>query len=288
MQASGAVGTVERHVTLDGYAVAVAGLRVVIPNRQVLSAAVVPERHGVLAPLESAVELRALAVTKQERQQGIALSDRQLLDARGEALIHEQRLPPGDRMGAYYGMLGGGMAVVAQIGRAVAPPVVLFAVMDCGQSGQQSLQPVRQTFVGRVHVGEQRVTARRRHLHDAQDAAQWRFAVARHVGVPQAAGDELHLVVAVDYQDLGMLVVFRGGRMDVQLAEAAAQCLVLREREALIAEEQDQMLRPGILQLGQDGSVERLRQVYAGHFGADYGRQRRDAQGGSRHERRRT
>ena len=173
-----AVGVVERSVALDGDAIAVTGLGVVVPDRQVLGAAVVPEGDRVLTPLEAAVVVGLRAVPEQEREQGVALGDGQVLDARREPLVHVERGLAGDRVGADDGVLGRRVVAVAEVARAVAPPVVLLAFVDGGQSGEKVLHPVRQALVGGVHAGEERVAAAGRHLDDTQHARHRRLDVA--------------------------------------------------------------------------------------------------------------
>src|ERR1700730_10102697 len=51
-----------RPLTLHRHPAAGAGMRRVVPHRAVLGAAVVPERDGVLAPAEAALEQRVLHV----------------------------------------------------------------------------------------------------------------------------------------------------------------------------------------------------------------------------------
>ena len=96
--------------------------------------------------------------------------------------------------------------------------------------------------------------------------------------MPQAARHELDLVVAVDNQDLRVFRVLGRGRVNVQLTEAAAEGLVLLERQLLIAKEEDQVPQPGVPQRRQGRVVERLRQVDAGNLGADDRRERCDLQ----------
>src|SRR5678815_904676 len=90
------LGAIEGRVTLDRHAMAVAALRIVVPHRVVLHAAVVPERDRVHLPAEPAVELRRLDVAVEELQHRVALRPRELLDARGEAAVDVERLAAGD------------------------------------------------------------------------------------------------------------------------------------------------------------------------------------------------
>ena len=138
-------------------------------------------------------------------------------------------------------MLGRRIAAVPQVAAAVAPAVVLLPVVDRGEPGEEALHPERKPLVSGVHAGEEGVAAAGRHLDDPQHARHRRLEVAGDVGVPQAAGHELHLVVAADDEDLRVLGRLRRGRVDVELAEAAAQGLVLLQGQLLIAEEEDQV-----------------------------------------------
>ena len=212
----------------------------------------------------------------EEREQGVALGPLELLEPGGETLVDVEGGTAGLGMGAHRGMLGRRVDAVAQVVAPVAADVVLPALVHRRQLLEQPLHAVGEGLPGGVHAGEQGVAARRRRLLDAQDAAHRGVDVARDVGVPQLAGHELRVAVGVHDQDLGMLGVLRGGGMDVQVPEEAAEGLVLRPGQLLIAEEQHEVLH----QRGADGvdgvGGERRAQVDPGHLGPDDRRHRLD------------
>src|SRR5215470_7420655 len=104
-------------------------LRKVVPHGVMLDAAVVPEGDGALLPAEAALELRRLHVAEEELEHGVALRARELHDARGEAAVHEERLPAGDRMSADDGMLRLG-EYLALVLHAIAAAVYVLAFVE--------------------------------------------------------------------------------------------------------------------------------------------------------------
>ena len=105
----------KRAIALDGHAVAVTYVRVIVERRAVHGAAVVPEGDGVLLPAEAALELGRLAVANQHLQERVALVLSQAFDALGEAAIDEQALSARHRMRAHDGMDGFGEFLVGAI-----------------------------------------------------------------------------------------------------------------------------------------------------------------------------
>src|SRR4029077_20123298 len=75
---------IKRAVALDRDPVAVPVLREVVPHRVVLDATVVPERHGIPLPAETALELRRLGMAAQHRQQRVAFEAAEPVDPGGE------------------------------------------------------------------------------------------------------------------------------------------------------------------------------------------------------------
>ena len=94
----------ERPVAADGDAVHDAALGVV-RDRVVLRHAVVPDGEIALPPAEADLELRHAGVLEQVAEHRVALLAGDAEEALGEALVDEQRLAAGDRMGAHDGML---------------------------------------------------------------------------------------------------------------------------------------------------------------------------------------
>src|SRR5690242_4133056 len=96
----------ERLVALYRDAIAGTRLREVVPHRDVLHAAIVPERDGIRLPAEPHLPVRARAVLIQKIEDSLALTLRHVLDRMGEHGIDEDRLPSRDRMRADDRMFG--------------------------------------------------------------------------------------------------------------------------------------------------------------------------------------
>src|SRR5262245_20064224 len=85
---------------------AVAPVRVIVPQRMMLSAAVIPERDRVRLPAEARAELGRLDVAEQHGEDRIAFVAAHAENAGGEEAIHEQAFPARDRMRAHHRVLG--------------------------------------------------------------------------------------------------------------------------------------------------------------------------------------
>src|SRR5262245_45961380 len=70
-------------------------------DRQVLHAAVVPEGHRTVGPVEAAGELWAVAMLEQEAQERAALLLRQALESHGVRGVDEETFPAGLGMRAH-------------------------------------------------------------------------------------------------------------------------------------------------------------------------------------------
>src|SRR5215813_12449346 len=87
-------------IAFDRHAAAGARLRVIVPQRLVLDAAVVPKGDRVGLPAEPHLEFLAGAELAQKVEDGAALVSRQPVDVGGEVAIDVQRLAFRHRMGA--------------------------------------------------------------------------------------------------------------------------------------------------------------------------------------------
>src|SRR5580692_9098717 len=103
---AGAASSSRRPLPFHRHPGAGAGMRPVVPHRAVLGAAVVPERDGVLAPAEAALEQRVLHVLIEIIQHRVALVSGDADDVAGEAAVDIKRLLARHRMGAHHRMLG--------------------------------------------------------------------------------------------------------------------------------------------------------------------------------------
>src|SRR6516225_11788910 len=90
----------------NGHAPSGARLRVVVPERLVLDAAVVPEGNRVRLPVEPHLEFLTRAELAQKVQERAPLLSRQLVDVGGELAVDVERLAPGYGVGANNGMRG--------------------------------------------------------------------------------------------------------------------------------------------------------------------------------------
>src|SRR5579872_2285617 len=117
----------------DGDALAVAGMREVVPDGVVLSAAVVPEYQRVGRPAHPALELQVrLHVPPEELQEPVAFLAVELVDAGGEAAVDEEGEPAVAWVADDHGMARLRPAA-GRRGLAVAAGVGLGAVMGGGQ-----------------------------------------------------------------------------------------------------------------------------------------------------------
>ena len=147
--------------------------------------------------------------------------------------------------------------------------------------GRQSIDHLSYGFgqglVRLVHVDEERVAASVRwRLVQIENRAHWRRRAARDVGVPELPRDVLGVLVSLDLDDLGMAFHARGG-VDVELAEAPTEGLVLFDRKLLIAEEDHQVAHQRQVDLVELKCGERLAEINAGYLGADGRGERFDA-----------
>src|SRR5262249_5073890 len=89
-----------RPIALDRHTPAGPRLRVIVPERLMLDAAIVPERDRMGLPAEPHLDLLARAELAQKGQDRAALLPRQPVDMRGELAVDVERLAPGHRVGA--------------------------------------------------------------------------------------------------------------------------------------------------------------------------------------------
>jgi len=102
--------------------------------------------------------------------------------------------------------------------------------------------------------------------------------------MPVLAGDAFRVRVGVDLHDLRMpLEQPWPGGMQMQLAEAPAEGLLLLGGQVLVAKEQHAVLGERVTQRSDLRIVERLRQVEAENFRAAAGRGLAQIESGARH-----
>src|SRR5438132_9727108 len=115
------LASIERPVALDSHAMPLPLVRPVVPDREVLRAAIVPERHVVLLPAEPDLVVGAFDVPEKELQQRLTLGRLQSLEARGEDAVHEDSLLPGLGMRADDRMLRAGIDLAGVLLRPLVP-----------------------------------------------------------------------------------------------------------------------------------------------------------------------
>ena len=92
-------------VAFEGDSVHDPAIAVIVVDRVVLGAAVVPKGDCIGLPLEATGELRLDLVLKKIIQNGCAFLVQHALDARGVSRVQRQGFPTGFRVGPHYGML---------------------------------------------------------------------------------------------------------------------------------------------------------------------------------------
>ena len=107
----------ERLVTADRDAMAVALVRIIVPDRAVLDAAVIPERNGIRPPLEAHAQFRRLDATIQHPQDRVAFVLAKSNNPCREISVDEEALLPGDRMRPNDGELGARKCLAGIVGR---------------------------------------------------------------------------------------------------------------------------------------------------------------------------
>ena len=108
-------------------AIPVTRLWVVIPDREVLCAPVIPKRDRVDAPPESTLEIGSGTVLKKERKQRVAFRDWKVLDPRRKAFIYIKCLSSGRWMRSDYRVFRSWMLTVTHRSAAVTVAVVLVS-----------------------------------------------------------------------------------------------------------------------------------------------------------------
>ena len=89
--------------------------------------------------------------------------------------------------------------------------------------------------------------------------------------MPAFTGHMLGVFIGVNHQDFGMAVGRRRTRVDVEVAEFAAQRLMLVDGHRLIAEEQHLMFHQGVVQFLKLLVAKRLAQIDAVDLSTDIG-----------------
>ena len=166
---------------------------VVVVERVVLDAAVVPQRQRAGLPAETAGEFGPRLVREEEVEQRRAFGLGHPGKAERVAALDIERLAAGlgmgahDRVSATYAAARPRGAPSRMRSSRVLVTSALADELTADEAVEQAPQPRRQGLVGEIHVGEQRVAATRRHLAREQHRAHRRAFEIRGVGMPDAA-----------------------------------------------------------------------------------------------------
>ena len=259
----------ERPVALDRHPNPTTCLGEIIPGRQMLHAAVVPERERILAPSEAALKFWVSAMLVEEVQEGIAFRSLQADDVVGETAVNVNAFAAGVGVGADNRMFGSLIFAALGAPDLLVAPYVHLAGVHGDHRVEYRLHIFRQGIVGGVHAREQGVAAYIGYLGEMKQRSHRRFGVATHVGVPAGTFRERGGAVGVDLHEFGAAIYTRRGRVDVQLAEALADGYMLIWGEFLVPEKNNQMLHESTMHNLITLVVQGLAQVDSVDFGAD-------------------
>src|SRR5580704_15157058 len=268
-----------RPLALDRHPVHDAALAVIVVDRVVLDAAIVPERDRALFPAEAAGEFGPHRVLPQVVEQRRALLLGHVLEADREGAVDVERFATGLDMSADDRMLDLAVRVLAIVEphRLVAGIVTTHRVEPIGPAravyrrhvAEHRLHAVRQRVIGEVLAGKHRIAANRRHLASIEHRAQGRSLEIADIGVPAAAEIARLVFLLTDFEDLLVVGHTLDEFMDLQLAEAAAEGEVLVGGQVLVAEEDHLVVGERVADFADRRVIELLRQVDAGDLGAE-------------------
>ena len=263
-----------------------AALAVVVVDRAVLGAAVVPERQRARRPAHAAGELGPRLLRLQEFDQRRALLLAHVAKADGVAAADVQGLAPGLRMGARHRVLGlerVGLVGAVDLHRAdalvhvAASAAVLEArAVHAHQGVDQLLHAVRQGVVGRARVGEQRVAAARRRLDRIQQRSERRLRKVGGIGMPAAAEVLRLLRLLDDLEEIGIVRHPGHERVMAGRAEALADRHLVGRREPLAAKHEHHVLDERAPDLVPGRLVLEPGERHAADFGAECAGERFD------------
>ena len=251
-----------------------AQLAVVVVDRVVQGAAIVPQGQRARGPAEAAGVFRADGVLAEIVQQGGAFLHRHVLEAQRVGDVDVERLPAGFRVGADDGVAGlvEGFGVVAlavlDAVFAGAGDIGLGGGGDVAQAFEQLLHAGGEGFVGQGHVGEEGVAAMAGDFAGDQHRGGRGLLQIGGVAVPDAAEIDLFVRQLEDGDDLREAVdALHEGVFD-GLAEAAGEGEEVGRGQCLAAEEDDVVGEPDLADLGDLG-IRRAGEVDALDLGAD-------------------
>ncbi len=173
----------------------------------------------------------------------------------------DHRVLPGQGFHLHAGALQALLARLRSIG--------LGRGVDAGEPVEHLSEPLRESLVRLVLIGEDRVAAIGRNLDGVQHARHRRLRQIGRVRVPDAA--EVGLLVRElqhgrDHRALGQSLELR---VLHRLAEATGEGELLARRELLVAKEDHQVVQQGLADLRDDRIGERRRDIHTVDLGAE-------------------
>ena len=256
----------------------------VVPQHQVAGAPLVAPRQRISGGrFPDAVEQRVGLVERQTFEPRVPASTEIQMPASGLGVGADERMECARRGARIISWRDTG----ADVSAAVVGTVVLDAQLRRGRA-----QIIRHRVPRAVHRAETRVSASRWNFERVERAPLRRVGQVRHVGVPDrftraeaADGDAVFDDVRDDV-DLGVAVdeapaVLLDGRL-VERAEAAAERDQVGIGELLIADEDDRVIEPRLVDGRERRSVYGAR-IDAADFGAERGAGRNDLDRTSQH-----
>jgi len=137
----------------DRHALAAAAVGVVVPERKMQGAAIIPKGHRAGAPLEATLKFRTFGLLEQHLKQGVAFGFFEADDAGCENAVYEERLLAADRMGADDWMFRAGVGFARVIFAVlIAAAIPWLAVVEGGHARQEFSHRLGQGVEGRKHV----------------------------------------------------------------------------------------------------------------------------------------
>src|SRR5260370_35671973 len=148
-------------MAFDRRAAAGARMRVIVAQRVVLDAAVVPEGNRVGLPAEPHLEFLPRAELAQEGEDRAALVSRQSVDMGGEVAVDVERLALRHRMGANDRMRCArvDLAAFGEAHQRVVPAIDMVARMRRGQPFEIDLPAWGKRTIGRKLAGTNLIAA---------------------------------------------------------------------------------------------------------------------------------
>src|SRR3954470_2927461 len=257
----------------------------VVVDRRVLRAAVIPDRECARLPAYATGELRLGLVGLQEFDQRPALRLGHASEPDGMRAGQVKRLAPGIRVRAHDRMLGfvrlrllgvvhfhpGDLAVH----RGAAAAVFQRRAVHAHQPSEHRAHALGERFVRGVHVGEQRVTAIRRSLECIEQCRRRRLGKISGVRVPAAAEVGRLALFLHHLEDMREALDAGDERIGAWLAEAAADLHQVRRLELLAADRQHLVVEERAMQRAPAGVVQRAER-HPVHLGTKRSCERRD------------